>query len=69
MAYPYDEYGELTDAAYDDLYERLIFYVDENGGNFEDARGAFFEWAHDEYPDIDDTDLWDVWRDAYGAAT
>lgn len=67
MAYPYDDYGDLTDAAYDDIWNHLDGFVDEYG-NWDDAIDALFDWSHETYPDIDDGDVWDVFRDYYKEA-
>lgn len=64
MAYPYDSDGDLTEDGYNELWDRLVDFV-EVEGDWERAREEFFDWAHEEYPNVNDNDLWDVWRDMY----
>lgn len=68
MAYPYDDYGELTDRARDDLWDELV-KIAEGSDNWNDTIDRFFDYGHEKYPDIEDYDLWDVFREYYLSVT
>lgn len=67
MAYPYDQYGEIKPSVYDRLLEINAEVLGEGFIDWTEQRERFFMQAREEFPDLEDRDLWDTWRDYYEA--